>query len=61
MAKMTKAQKKRMVRDIQNKAKKLFMDDWSSARKEGRANVIVNVADVTAIEKLCTKWMKRIG
>jgi len=56
MAKMTKAQKKRMVRDIESKAKKLFMD-----ASPPYTSAILTVADVQAIEKLCSKWLKRIG
>jgi hypothetical protein len=52
MAKMTKTQKKRMVNDIRNKTQKLWVD---------AASGIVNTADMVAIEKLCAKWMKRIG
>jgi hypothetical protein len=58
MAKMTKAQAKRLVRDIEAKTKKLFVNEMSR-------NVIgkhtVSVQDMAAIEKLCAKWMKRIG
>lgn len=58
MGKMTKAQMKRMVRDIESKSKKLFstFDNW------GRADLrVVSVRDMEAIEKLCKKWMNRIG
>ena len=51
MAKMTKAQMKRMVGEIRAKTKKLFM----------QAHRTVSVQDMGAIDKLCTKWAKRIG
>ena len=52
MAKITKAQQKRLVRDIKSKAQRLFMTTYP---------VIVNTADMAAIEKLTAKWLKRIG
>ena len=57
MAKMTKAQEKRLVRDIKSKTKKLYL-----AQSAGRAwgSSTVSTADMAAIEKLCAKWMKRI-
>lgn len=59
MAKMTKAQAKRMVRDIEAKTKKLYTMNWGS--KNVTSNVIVSTPDMAAIEKLTAKWMKRIG
>jgi len=56
MAKMTKAQAKRMVRDIEKKTKKLFLIQTSA-----RFVHPVSTADMQAIEKLCSKWLKRIG
>jgi len=53
MSKLTKAQTKRLCRDIRQKTKKLFMDP------SGRH--IVSVADMQAIDKLSAKWLKRIG
>jgi hypothetical protein len=53
MAKLTKTQKKKLVTDILNKTKKLFMQPsgwW-----------IVSTKDMDTIEKLCAKFMKRIG
>jgi len=55
MAKLTKAQQKRLVRDIKSKAKRLFMENPI------RAVDVVSVADMSAIEKLTAKWLKRIG
>lgn len=55
MAKMTKAQKKRMVKDILKKTQKLYMSDAANMK------FIVSTADISAVEKLCAKWMKRIG
>jgi len=57
MVKMTKAQKKRMVRDIQSKASKLYLEPLSLTGQP----VIVTVNDMAAIEKLCAKFIKRIG
>jgi len=51
MAKMTKTQKKRAVKDILSKSKKLFMADMET----------LDWKDMGAIEKLCKKWLKRIG
>ena len=51
MAKLTKAQQKRLVRDINSKAKRLFMGGYLK----------VSVADMAAIEKLTAKWLNRIG
>ena len=56
MAKMTKAQKKRMVVDIESKAKKLWL---TSDPKTG--GLFMSVKDMETIEKLCKKWLKRIG
>ena len=57
MAKMTKAQKKRMILDIDRKAKKLYFTsaDFATGKQ------ILTAADMIAIEKLCAKWMKRIA
>jgi urease gamma subunit len=54
MAKMTKAQKKRMVKDIMKKTQKLF-------QRTDMNLGIVSVQDMVAIEKMCNKWMNRIG
>lgn len=55
MAKMTKAQKKRMVKDIMKKTQKLYMSDSANIK------FIVSTKDMDAIERLCNKWMNRIG
>ena len=55
MGRLTKTQKKRLVREIQSKAKKLYMVRYDAFVD------IVNTKDMEAIEKLCNKWMKRIG
>ena len=52
MAKMTKAQAKRLVISIESKTQKLFL------LKGGN---MVDAKDMIAIEKLCSKWLKRIG
>ena len=56
MSKMTKAQKKRMVKDILNKTKKLFMSGRGTIHSD-----VASTKDMEAIERLCAKWMKRIG
>tara|TARA_Y100000310_G_scaffold310552_1_gene355922 strand:- start:53 stop:214 length:162 start_codon:yes stop_codon:yes gene_type:complete len=53
MSKLTKAQKKRLVKEIISKSKKLYMADFNPA--------ILTVRDLDAIEKLTSKWLKRIG
>lgn len=57
MARLTKTQKKRMVKEIESKTKKLFMFGFYGVRNES----IVDVKDMAAIEKLCKKFMNRIG
>ena len=57
MARLTKTQKKRMVKEIESKAKKLYMFGFYGIRNES----IVDVKDMAAIEKLCKKFMNRIG
>tara|TARA_Y100000310_G_C20315119_1_gene638056 strand:+ start:315 stop:470 length:156 start_codon:yes stop_codon:yes gene_type:complete len=51
MAKMTKAQEKRMIKSILQKSKKLFYQPDS----------VFTTQDMAAMEKLCKKWLKRIG
>jgi len=59
MAKLTKAQKKRMVSEIHKKSQKLFTTYyWPNA--DGHRGII-STKDMEAIDKLCAKWMKRIG
>lgn len=55
MARLTKTQKKRLVKEIESKAKKLYMVPTLDIVK------VVNTKDMEAIEKLCAKFMKRIG
>jgi hypothetical protein len=57
---MTKAQAKRMCKDIEAKAKKLFIQERSRGMTGNTAGV-VSVQDMAAIEKLVAKWLKRIG
>ena len=54
MPKMTKAQKRRMVMDIQKKTQKLYFSHNAPMQP------IVSTQDLVAIDKLCSKWMKRI-
>lgn len=57
MPKLTKAQQKRLVKEILSKSKKLYTVDIYSPGPI----TPVNTQDMAAIEKLCAKWMKRIG
>lgn len=60
MSKMTKAQQKRMVRDIQKKTNKLFItSNYLSASQ--MPYTIISAKDLIAMEKLTAKWLKRIG
>lgn len=59
MAKMTKAQKKRMVKEILSKSKKLYM--VTTTTYSSNEPPILSTKDMEAIERLCAKWMKRIG
>ena len=55
MAKMTKAQAKRMTRDVRSKCSKLFLiGGWG-------AGPPMSVKDVEAITKIMKKVEKRIG
>ncbi len=57
MPRMSKTQKKRMITDILRKTNKLYMDWYGS----GQVDYIVSTKDMEAIDKLCKKWMKRVG
>ena len=52
MAKMTKAQKKRLVKDILSKSTKLYTQDFP---------VLMSMKDYDAIRKIMDRTMKRIG
>ena len=54
---ITLAQQKRMVRDILGKSMKLYLNKGQLRDK----SYVVSTADMAAMEKLCAKWMKRIG
>ena len=58
MAKMTKSQKRKMIDDIQKKANKLYFSYVSG--RDPRANPIVTPSDLIAIDKICSKWRKRL-
>jgi hypothetical protein len=60
MSKMTKAQQKRMVRDIQAKAGKLFMTFGGGIATRNSQSVI-SVKEFAAIDKICKAAMRRIG
>lgn len=59
MPKMTKSEAKRLVLAIESKAKKLYLRSHP-ASSASYLNV-VTTQDLAAIEKMCAKWMKRIG
>jgi len=52
MAKLTKTQKKRLVKEIKSKATKLYMLDFP---------VIMSMKDYDAIRKICDRVMNKIG
>ena len=55
MAKMTKAQAKRMAKDIQSKASKLFLSGgWGGGPP-------VSVKDIESIHRITKNILKRIG
>ena len=56
MAKLTKTQAKRLVRDIESKAKKLYTHSTPSAIRHP-----LSTKDMQTIEKLCSSWLKKIG
>lgn len=56
MAKMTKTQAKRLIKEIENKTKKLFIQGSSASTL-----VRVTVKDMEAVKKLCDKWTKDIN
>ena len=59
MAKMTKAQAKRMLQAIESKTKKV----WSSqtVQQYASGNNYITTADMLAIEKICKRNLKRLG
>lgn len=59
MARLTKTQQKRLVDGVMSKATKLYM--YSHSDMAGHPNHIIDTKDMIAIEKLCSKWFKRIG
>ena len=58
MPKMTKTQKKRLVQDILAKSMKLYMQP---VKFQTGSSGVMSVKDMEAMERLCAKWMKRIG
>jgi hypothetical protein len=56
--KLTKTQKKRLVQDILSKSMKLYTQP---VRYQDGSSGVMSVKDMEAIERLCAKWMKRIG
>ena len=55
---LTKTQKKRLVTDILKKTKKLYMDDGPFAIGH---HPTVDNKDMSDVERMCKKWMKRVG
>jgi len=53
MAKMTKTQARRLVKEIENKTKKLFIQGHSASTL-----VRVTVKDMETVKRLCDKWNK---
>ena len=56
MVKLTKKQQKKLANDIMSKTKKLYFAQMGVTYQD-----IVTVADISAVEKLTKKWLKRIG
>ena len=56
--KLTKTQKKRLVQEIRSKTQKLYTQSWLPGVTTG---AVVSTKDMEAIERLCAKFMKRIG
>jgi len=56
--KLTKGQQKRLVQSIRDKTVKLFTEVNLG---HSALPLVVSFKDMEAIEKLCSKWMKRIG
>jgi flagellar motor switch protein FliG len=55
MAKNTKAEQKRLIESIISKTKRMFLQLPSTDYAK------VSVKDVEVIERICAKWLKRMG
>jgi len=64
MAKMTKTQKARMIRDILSKSQKLTLVDASTGFRAGtfasNLGMPFTINDLAAIQKICARAIKRI-
>ena len=56
MAKMTKAQTRRMIQAIRSKTQRLWREPAGQ-----NSHAVVTPQDMLAVEKLTTKWLKRLG
>ena len=54
---LTLAQQKRLVQEIMSKTLKLYTNKGQLSD----GSFVVSVKDVEVLEKMCTKWMKRIN
>ena len=59
MPKLTKIQKRRLVKEILSKSKKLYMITTTSYSVNEPP--IVSTKDMEAIERMSGRWIKRIG
>ena len=58
MTRITKTQAKRLINDIESKARKLFN---SPRAGKGGFPVTCTIKDMEAIQRMCDRWMKRLG
>jgi hypothetical protein len=57
MAKMTKAQARKRLKEASNKFKAVYMESWSG---KSSFDDVISVADMNAIEKIIKRCMKRL-
>jgi hypothetical protein len=60
MPKMTRAQAKKRLNEARNKIKAVYMASWDGRSGFGLV-APVNTADMSAIEKIIDKCLKRLG
>lgn len=56
MARLTKAQQKRLIREIESKAGKLMINRI----KYGQGNANVTAPDMNKISMYCKRWMQQL-
>jgi hypothetical protein len=56
MARMTKTQQRRLIKDVESKCKRLYL-----RAPIGMTDNIVSTKDMETIEKLCKKWSKKLN